>query len=191
MKVKDTQSLTRLARLRHADLLALDAAFKATHISDESDGFDSYLVTPKDRKDAKEMGIPSIKELMKNNKHACFANLHTNKELIREVAGRYGVTSDMLIDDFMCFRGFYAMKHDDQHMEPTHQLMFILDNGGHRLWSIGRKSVLVPKRGDVVVLDIFKKHALFPNVRMSAKGCERKPLKFILAGFCFVEDSKW
>lgn len=78
------------------------------------------------------------------------------------------------------FSGFYAPPHDDAHLAPTHQAMYVAQNAaGHTLrWGSELEQALVPQPGDVVVMNTHVLHALLPAAGLTRLKAATWPLKF-------------
>ena len=79
----------------------------------------------------------------------------------------------------------YAHVHEDSrnaHVVGRGQLMFIIENNvNHMLYSKNSSGVTttrIPKAGEIIFLDTFCDHALFPNNLLDVETVEDNPLKF-------------
>jgi len=161
--------------------------FKTFHrldIENNEKGFEPEQQDQNDWFFSEHNGIPknTMKDILENYAYARMEG--KNSDYMDALLKRYAKLEDHVITrDPIGFRGFYAMIHDDSDMTCTNQVMLILNNAGHRLWSEVDNTFLVPKAGNIIFLDIAKKHALLPNKDLTPKECSDNPLEFY--GFCY------
>lgn len=84
---------------------------------------------------------------------------------------------------------YFAHKHNDRDtVDSSGQIMFVVDNeANHVLYSqdsSGLEHTLVPKKGDVILLDVWLDHAVFPDQSKGLDFMREHGMKLV----CFALD---
>lgn len=79
---------------------------------------------------------------------------------------------------------YFAHPHDDKEVtEDAGQVMIVVENKlGHKIFSKNKDGVeqlITPEAGDVIFLDIFQTHAIFPNQKKGMKAMRKNPIKLV------------
>jgi len=188
------QNLAIIDRLTKAELTAIAADFEAAKLDPTRvvTGFSPEYLFNKDNKSASHFGF-NLRKIIERNDY-CAIKIDETNELTSGAQSiqnrfsklrcawninhspRYGCTPFLL-------QGYYAPIHNDRTIEASHQVMLIIENHGHRIYSAPSKSCIVPKAGDIMVLCTHQEHALFPNASKTAADCFANPLKFYAVPF--------
>jgi len=165
-----------IGQLTSKELLPLQAEFKGVEFPMvTSEGFEPWLNTKEDRAEARRHGVKAahFRAIIKRNCYSQFSSSSLDSGF-KIFMNRF---SQKLEDDF-CYEGFYAAMHDDKHISANMQIMFTVENvGGHRLYSEDF-GMIVPQAGDIIRLNTYRLHAVFPAPGLSASKCLANPFRF-------------
>lgn len=91
------------------------------------------------------------------------------------------------LSQMYCDTFFANSHHDKEVISSRGQLMFVLENNiGHRLISIDEynvEHVIIPKSGDIVLLDISCIHAVMPNQEHGIEAMRKNTLIFAAVSY--------
>lgn len=149
-----------------------------------SDGFDPFLIKHEDKGVAEQHGVKPahLKAMIKREDYTEFSEtrLSAGDEIFEAHFPR--LVEHLKVSSPFCFRGYWAMEHNDKHIPFDTQIMLIISNAGHQLYSEDG-GIIVPKSGDMIEIDTWKQHALYPAPKKTAQFCSKSPLEFYAVPF--------
>lgn len=192
MKLADiTTDFEIIGKMDVIHFALLKAEFDELQFKTQSDdGFSPSLISPEDRRIARRLDI-KLDPILLRNDYALFLNLHNlNRPWVGERVFPHVFEDVHLhkLGDPFCFKGYYAPEHQDIHFSTNIQVIFVLNNSGHRIAHHDykdqkRRKFITPTVGDILVLNTYNYHALYPNKDLTAEEAFNNPLCFFAVPF--------
>ncbi len=112
----------------------------------------------------------------------------TNKNILDILYSIYPDALNYKIGALFCDTYFAHVHNDKGSVKSAGQIMFVVENNaGHTIYSKdadGNEHTITPEKGDVILLDVWRDHAIIPNQSKGIDFMRQNAMKLV----CFAID---